>query len=239
MSERRSAVFSGVGSDKQLTDNRPVTHKPPTTTVNQAARRGTSPTRQSKPPCPPPQQPQGARQQNGARRDTAGQTAATTEHGDSMHSHHDPSSHFHNVCSFSTVASRANVSSEDQCIPDASQSASRQDAASARDARGLSTSPDLPDYLSRSGSGHGQTSMVTPPLVGHSGTQRTSGHRESPVRRRCAADSPDARQCDQSTPMPGHVPDLERSFSSRGATFDPLSRAESPVRGNQHSPTTP
>jgi len=168
---------------------------------------------------------------------TAARTGSVAKDDVSFASHHCSSSHFGNVQSFTTIAS-AEVSAtpfEDQCSNATSHdSLNRGEQTGSKRARvvntnGQSALPDFPDTLGPTlavtplGASAQLTDvdMGTPPLhdeqqnspnVGTSGLKmQTPAHQST---------GPDSRDFHQSTPVLGHDPHLERSFSSQGATKD-------------------
>jgi len=163
----------------------------------------------------------------------------TAKYGSSMPSHHDPSSHFNNVRSFSpVVGAKAAETAYAQRCPDVTSQTALQ-----RDSKSQQASPDVED---RFGSSQIQTSMVTPPQLGQQPDSPKSaprGHevpemQTPPLLGTGSGHTPpeevtgsDLCRCNQSTPMPGHeAQEVEYSFTSQGATKDEFSGLASLTR---------
>jgi len=161
----------------------------------------------------------------------------TARFGSSMPSHHDPSSNFNNVRSFSPViGAKAAETPHIQRCPDAtSQSALRRITEDDRDGKSL---PSAPDNEDRFGSSLIQTSMAIPAQLGQHPDSPKSATRVQEVTEMhtppLRAAGSDACRCDQSTPMPGHEAEAEYSFTSQGATKDEFSGLASLARKSEH-----
>ena len=145
-------------------------------------------------------------------------------HG-SMVSNHNPSSHYANVRSFTTIANVSATPHADQCpnitsqsslnrvIPEDVQEGNGPKQSYEIDGKGPAASPLIPDYPSPTfgqtamvPSAELQTSMVTPPLHGERGASsinRTSGHDITDMHTPLQRTGSNTCDCRHDTPMPG------------------------------------
>ena len=160
---------------------------------------------------------------------------------ESVLSHHNPSSHFHNVRSFTAVT---NATPHDEQHPKSTNGSTLNRVAEHApkqcreiDRKRPPDSPLVPDYPSPTS---GMAPMVpsvqfqTPPLHeqrkisengGLFGNETSEMHTPN-LQRSIGSDS---CGCDHSTPVPRHYPEMEHSFSSKGATRGEDSPASSPI----------